>query len=196
MGDLQSGEQWLYEQEDNGVVHSKSVYEERLNKMKTSFSNGILFRKREFETRPGLLEQLGRHLQQSRKLVETAEEVEKETITKLESQIEEKQKWLDETFAAFNALRTTTNPTISCDEIQQQINQIDSIVRQIYNDRHRRQEERKRQAEAEAKKAAPPPQPTNDGDQKGGPETANKTTTGATEAPHMEVDGEDIAPTI
>ncbi|CAG2104651.1 unnamed protein product [Medioppia subpectinata] len=196
MTDLSAGEQWLYEQEDNGVVHSKSVYEERLQKMKDSYSQGILYRKREFETRPSLMEQLGRHLQQSRKMVETQEEVEKELIKKLETQIEEKQKWLEASHAAFNALRTTHNPTITCDEIRKQTDELDVIVRQIYNDRHRRSEEKKRQAEAAAKAAAnpPPPTPSNNGDQKAADETKSQTT-GAADEPQMEVDG-DIHPTI
>lgn len=186
--ELKSGEQWLYEQEDNEVVHSKSVYEERLNKMKDSFSDDVLYRKREFETRPSLLEQLGKHLQQSRKLMETAEEVEKESIKKLQTEIEMKQKWLDQTFDTFNTLKTTSNPTINCEQIRQQIDSIDSLVRNILSERNRRQEDKRRQAEA-AKQT--PPAPTPDQNQKESKE-ANQVNS---DSPQMEVD-DDIHPTL
>lgn len=187
LNQLQTDEQWLYEQEDNGNVHSKSVYEEKLNKMKDSFSNAILQRKREFEFRPSLLEQLGHRLQQSRKIIETAEEAESESIKKLEAEIEAKQKFLDESCGVFQSMRTTANPSITCDQIKLQTDSIDSIIRQIINDRNRRNDEKKRQAEAA--KQPPPPQ------QNAGQQQPTEKAQQNSDAPQMEVDDE-IHPTI
>ncbi len=192
---LQTEEQWLYDQEDSGVVHSKSVYEEKLNKMRDSFSAAILKRKREFETRPSLLEQLGQRLQQSRKIIETAEEVERDSIKKLETETELKQKWFDESCGVFQSTPTTCNPSITCDQIKQQTDSLDSIIRQIVNDRHRRHEEKRRQAEA-AKQ--PPPQQNAEPQQQQQQQQQqhnNDKVYPNSESPHMEVDDE-IHPTI
>ena len=191
LSQLQNGEQWLYEQEDNEVVHSKSVYEERLKQMKDNFSNDILYRKREFETRPLLLEDLGKCLQQSRKIVETGVEEEKESISKLQAEIDAKQNWLDQSFAAFNALKTTSNPSITCDQIRQQIDSITSSVRLITNERNRRNEEKRRQAEAKNKQTTPPPPPASENNSKSGQPDGPQ----INDSPQMEVDDE-IAPTI
>lgn len=201
MAELQAGEQWLYEQEDNEVVHSKSVYEEKMTQMKEKFSDGILHRKREFENRPAFLEQLGKELQQSRKLMETVEEEEKESMKKLAEEVDAKQKWMEETFASINALQTTSNPPVTCDQIRQQTESLDSVVRRILNDRNRRHEEKRRQAEEAAKKTAPPPpQPSQHEPQKAGDQTqtAGPQPTGGNtgpDTPHMDVDDE-IHPTI
>ncbi|XP_054154896.1 heat shock 70 kDa protein 4-like [Oppia nitens] len=205
--DLQAAEQWLYEQEDKDEVHSKSVYEERINKMKDAFTTGILNRKREFETRPSLMEQLGRHLQQSRKLIETSDDDEKETIARLSAEIDAKNKWFEESYAAFNAMKTTANPTITCDTIQQQINSIDATVRQLLNERTRKHEEKKRQAEAAAAKQTPPPpaaasKPTEQTASPSPPQQSSATPqqqqpNSSTDSPQMEVDSNDeIHPTI
>ena len=191
LSQLQSGEQWLYEQEDNGVVHSKSVYEERLKQMKDNFSNDILHRKREFETRPSFLEELGKSIQQARKVVDTAEDGETEAINKLEAEIQTKQKWLDDSCAAFNALKTTCNPQTTCDQIKQQIEAINSSVRQIVSDRTRRQEEKKRQTEA--KQTNPPPPTKSDINSKSAQPDPQPNMT--PDSPQMEVDDE-IHPTI
>lgn len=64
LNELRNHEQWLYEQEDLRTILSKSVYEEKLAQLKKTFSDGVMFREREFQHRPILLETLGQKIQQ------------------------------------------------------------------------------------------------------------------------------------
>ena len=46
---LSQNENWLYQQDEEERMHSKSVYDERINEMKNAYADQVLFRKREFE---------------------------------------------------------------------------------------------------------------------------------------------------
>ncbi|OTF81972.1 hypothetical protein BLA29_002404 [Euroglyphus maynei] len=134
-------------------MHSKSVYDERTQSMAKSFADAVIMRRREFENRPRCLEQLGHHLQQARKIMETNDpnddNDEKKNFTE---EIEGKQQWFDDVSGKLASMRTYDNPPFSCDAIQLQSQQIDASIQRIHNNRKRRADERRKAAEKEKEK--------------------------------------------
>lgn len=153
---LEENEKWLYEQEEEDRMHSKSVYEERTNSMKNAYADGILTRKREYENRPRAMEQLGSRLQMSRKLIEGGTDPdEKEEVEKFAKEIDEKQHWLDDAMGKLNNIATFDDPPVKVDAIGQQTAAVEASMVRLNNSRSRRAEQkRKAEADAAAKKAA------------------------------------------
>nr|XP_027197347.1 heat shock 70 kDa protein 4-like [Dermatophagoides pteronyssinus] len=150
---LESNEKWLYEQDEQEVMHSKSVYNERTQSMAKSYADAIIMRRREFENRPRCLEQLGHHLQQARKIIETNDPFDDTDEKKnFSEEIEGKQKWFDDVSGKLASMRTYDNPPFTCDAIQLQSQQIDASIQRINNNRKRRAEERRKAAEKNAEK--------------------------------------------
>lgn len=153
MGKIEESSSWLYEQDDQGVMHSKSVYDQRTQAMTDAFAKGIMYRKREFETRPRVLEQFGQRLQMANKIRSEPVEVGMdEDVAKFGAEIEEKQKWFDEVSGKLSTMNTTTDPAHSCEEIGTQMNAIDASINRFNSARTRRAQEEKKKAEAAAKK--------------------------------------------
>lgn len=153
---LEENEKWLFEQEEEDRMHSKSVYDERTNAMKSTYADGILTRKREYENRPRAMEQLGSRLQMSRKLIEGSTDAdEKEEVEKFSKEIEEKQHWLDDAMGKLNNISTYDDPPVKVDAIAQQTAAVEASMVRLNNSRSRRAEQkRKAEADAAAKKAA------------------------------------------
>ncbi|KAH9516559.1 heat shock protein 105 kDa [Dermatophagoides farinae] len=150
---LESNEKWLYEQDEKEVMHSKSVYDERTQMMAKSFADSVIMRRREFENRPRCLEQLGHHLQQARKIMETNDlNDDNDEKKKFFEEIEEKQHWFDDVSGKLASMRTYDDPPFTCDAIQSQSQQLDSSIQRIHNNRKRRAEERRKAAEKNAEK--------------------------------------------
>lgn len=153
---LEANEKWLYEQEEEDRMHSKSVYDERTDEMKAAYADGILTRKREFENRPRALEQLGGRLQMSRKLIESStgdSTEEKEEVDKFTKEVDEKQRWFDDAMGKLNTMSTYDDPPIKVDAIAQQTAAVEASMQRLNSSRARRQEQ-KRKAEADAAKKA------------------------------------------
>lgn len=153
---LEANEKWLFEEEENDRMHSKSVYDERTNEMKAAYADGILTRKREFENRPRALEQLGGRLQMSRKLIESStgdSAEEKEEVEKFTKEVDEKQRWFDDAMGKLNTMSTYDDPPIKVDAIGQQTAALEASMQRLNSSRARRQEQ-KRKAEADAAKKA------------------------------------------
>lgn len=150
---LSENESWLYKQEEEELLHSKSVYDERTNKMKNAFADAVLTRKREFENRPRVLEQLGQRLQQASKLVIKVDPEEVEDVEKFKKEIEEKGKWFEETSGKLTKMLTTDDPPVKCEQITQQLSLVEASMTRLNNSRSRRAEQKRKEEEA-AKAAA------------------------------------------
>ena len=146
--ELRENERWLMDDEDSGEIQSKTIYQERLQALKSKYSDAILFRIRETESRPSFLEQLGRTLQMGYKLLETEEPI--DGLDKLNEQLTGAQQWFDETHSKLAHLDPTQNPPILCSTIQSKIDELNGNYRQIYE---RIQKLRLEKEEAEKKKA-------------------------------------------
>lgn len=182
---LGENESWLFEQEDQDVIHSKSVYDEKTNDMSSTFANSIMYRKREFENRPRLLEQFGHRVQMALKLTENTESEEEEELKKFVADIEAKQKWFDEVSGQFSTMSTYDDPPVKCDDIGKQINELDSSIMKIQNSRKKRADDRRKAAEAEAKKKA-------EEESKQAESAGDNPTTETSEPTKMEVDEQQV----
>lgn len=159
--DLNSMQAWLYEDEESGETQSKGVYVERLNQLRTSYSNQIVFRTREFEERESYLERLGGTIQMAQKLAQSLTEVEtvhginldEKKVSKLQTELAEKVKWFDEAHSYFKGLLSTQDPQITTKDIRERIDQLESARRPVSDEIQRKLDEKKRKAEEEAKKA-------------------------------------------
>lgn len=106
------------------------------------------------------MEQLGQRLQQARKLAEKNDPEEAEDIAKFNKEIDEKFKWFEEANGKAKTAITFEDPPVKCDEIAQQLNQVETSMTKLNNSRSRRAEQKRKEAEkaaaaaAEAKKAA------------------------------------------
>lgn len=149
---ISDNEKWLFEQDENEIMHSRSVYEEKTNSMRSAFANAITNRKREFENRPRVLEHYGHRLQMGRKLTENIDPEEQEELNKFVTELDAKQKWFEEISGQFTTMNTFDDPPVKCDEINKQISELDSFINRIQNSRKRRADERKKAAEAAKKK--------------------------------------------
>jgi len=167
---LNGEQQWLYADEDSGETQSKSVYHERLNSLKTRYSNDIVFRHVEYSSRDQYLERLGKSIQLGQKLLETEEKVDEKKLQKLEQELNDKQKWNDESHGILMNTPLTKNPTITTKVIQEKIDQIEQASRAVMDELHRkkqekqREEEKRRKEEEEKKKQQQQPA-ANSGDQ-------------------------------
>lgn len=161
---LDRNEKWLFEQDEQEVMHSKAVYEELTESMKKAFANGIVSRKKEFEHRPRLLEQMGYQLQQARKLVEHSEPEEEEEVKKFCQEIEEKQKWFDDVSGKLSSMKMFDDPQFTCEDINNQNIQLQMSSTRLQNNRKRRVDEKKRQAEMEKQKQQENSKQHQDGD--------------------------------
>lgn len=159
--DLSAMEQWLYEEEGTGDIQSKAVYVEKLDSLRSRYSNNLLFRVKEFESRESLLERLGSALQLANKLLASKTSAEKEEglsldekrISKLETELSDKSKWFEESHGYFSSLVLTDDPKITTKEIREKTDQLENATRPVVDDLQRKREE-KRRKEEEAKKAA------------------------------------------
>lgn len=153
MSKIEENYSWLVSQDEQDVMHSKSVYDERTQGMIDAFSKGIMYRKREFENRPQVLEQFGQRLQMAYKMrSEPVEAGLEEDLAKFATEIDEKQKWFDEVSGKLSNMRTTSDPVHNCDEIVAQMNSVDASIHRYNSARTRRAQEEKKKAEAAAKK--------------------------------------------
>ncbi|UXI15084.1 hypothetical protein NH340_JMT01027 [Sarcoptes scabiei] len=144
---LETNEKWLYEQDEQEIMHSKNVYEERTNSMTRDFSKAIINRKKEFENRARFLEQLGHNLQQGRKLMDFIDPEEEEEMRNFAKEIDEKQKWFDDVSGKLSKMSTYEDPKFTCDDINKQSTHILSMISNINDNRKRRAEERRKAAE-------------------------------------------------
>lgn len=157
---LNDMQQWLYADEESGETQSKSVYLDKINDLKNKFSSDIVFRQLEYSSRDQYLERLGKSIQLGQKLLETEEKVDEKKIEKLRVELEEKQKWYDESHGVIQATPLHANPVITTKLVQERIDQIEQCTRPIMEELNRkrqeklRAEEKKRKEEEEAKKKA------------------------------------------
>lgn len=147
--ELRENERWLMDDEDSGEIQSKTIYQERLQGLKSKYSDAILFRIRESENRSSFLEQLGRTIQMGYKLLESEEPI--EGLDKLNEQLVAAQQWFDETHSKLSHLDPTQNPPILCSTVQSKIDELNGNYKQIYE---RIQKLRMEKEEAEKKKKA------------------------------------------
>lgn len=147
--ELRENEKWLMDDEDSGEIQSKTIYQERLNNLKSKYSEALLFRIRESESRTSFLEQLGRTIQMGYKLLENEEQV--DGLDKLKEQLVSAQQWFDETHSKFINLDLTQNPPVLVSSIQAKTDELNNNYRQIYE---RIQKLRIEKEEQEKKKKA------------------------------------------
>lgn len=154
---LSENESWLFQQDEEEKMHSKSVYDERTNAMATAFANNLIFRKREFENRPRLLTVLGSRLQQAEKLCQHTEHDEQEEFDKFSKEVQEMINWFDQAQGKIMNAKSNSDPPIKCEDIQKKTGEVDAAITKLQNGRNRRAEQKRKAAEtaaAEAKKQA------------------------------------------
>jgi len=167
--DLSAMEQWLYDEED---IQSKAVYVEKLDSLRSRYSNNLLFRVKEFESRESLLERLGSSLQLANKLLASKTQAEKEEglsldekrISKLQTELSDKSQWFEDAHGYFSSLVLTDDPKITTKDIREKTDQLESATRPVVDDLQRKREE-KRRKEEEGKKAEAAPNNPGEGDQ-------------------------------
>lgn len=113
--ELEKTEDWLYEEGDD---QSKKVYEDRLDDLKKT-GDPVVTRQHESLTRPNAFEQLGKSLQQIRKVLELCaqkdekyDHIEAEEIAKAEKCAEEKELWLNDKWNAQSKLADYQDPVV------------------------------------------------------------------------------------
>jgi len=129
--ELRENERWLMDDEDSGEIQSKSIYQERLNNLKSKYSEALLFRMRENESRASFLQKLGGTIQMGYKLLETNEQ-QLDDSDKLKEKLAEAQQWFDETHSKFTNLDATQNPPVLLSSIQAKIDELNSHYKQVY----------------------------------------------------------------
>ncbi|XP_015795999.1 heat shock protein 105 kDa [Tetranychus urticae] len=169
--DLKSTEQWLYEDEDAGSTQKRAVYVEKLTTLKSKFSDAIVYRLREHENRPGVLEQLGKSIQMAQKLISTPEKVDEGKMIKLKQTFEETQKWLENTHNILTQAPTYNDPPITIKDIRERIDIMESSnravmeeIQRIRVERQREEERKKKEEEAKKKEAESQQQQQSGGD--------------------------------
>jgi hypothetical protein len=149
--DLNEMQQWLYADEETGETQSKSVYSEKINSLKSTYSKDILYREYELNHRDQYLERLGKALQLGQKLLETEEKVDEKKFEKLQTEIQDKQKWFEESHSAFANTAVTVNPVITTKDILQQVDQLEQASKAIMDELQRKRQERQREEEKRKK---------------------------------------------
>lgn len=147
--ELKENERWLMDDEDSGEIQSKTIYQERLHKLKSNYSEALLFRIRENENRASFLESLGRTIQMGYKLMESEEQV--DGLDKLKDELINAQNWFDDTHSKFTHYDKTQNPPVLISSIQSKIDELNNSYKQIYE---RIQKLRLEKEEQEKKKKA------------------------------------------
>ncbi|KAF8785641.1 heat shock protein 105 kDa-like [Argiope bruennichi] len=129
---LDETENWLY---DEGEDQQKSVYVERLNKLK-KHGDPVMFRYSEWEQRPGAMNALGSSLQMVHKALqsyETKEEtyahIEKEDMMKVKSIWEQKEQWYGQYLHSLANLQPYQNPPVTVSQIMKER---EDLERQVY----------------------------------------------------------------
>ena len=147
-GDLGKTEEWLYADEESGDIQSRAVYQEKMDNLKKRFSNDLVFRSKEHETRAEVIERLGKSIQMGYKLLEN-KEIEEAKLKSLHELLTEQSKWFEKAHGEFSSMCLTTNPRITTKEIQEHINATESTTKSIMEDLHRKraEEERKKKEE-------------------------------------------------
>jgi len=146
--ELKENERWLMDDEDSGEIQSKTIYQDRLNNLKSKYSDILLFRIREAQERGSALEQLGSTLQMGRKLLENEEQV--DGLDKLQEQLKDAEKWFDEAHSKLDRLDLTQNPSVLVSSIRSKSDELNNYYKQIYE---RIQKLRNEKDELEKKKA-------------------------------------------
>jgi molecular chaperone DnaK (HSP70) len=169
--ELKENQKWLMDDEDSDEIQSKTVYQDRLNNLRSKYSNAILFRIRESENRSPFLEQLGRSIQMGYKLLENEEQV--DGIDKLKEQLVGAQQWFDDTHSKLSNLDLTQNPPILVSSIQSKTDELNNAYKQIYERiqklRHEREEQEKKAKQQQTEKME-----TNDLNQNGNTTSTNE----------------------
>ncbi|RWS02158.1 Sar s 28 (heat shock protein 70-like protein 1) [Dinothrombium tinctorium] len=149
---LNQTQQWLYEDEETGNIGSRSLYVDKLNGLKQKFSDDIMFRVKEYETRNTFLEDLGKAIQMAHKLLESKECADEAKLKQLHQTATEIQQWFDNCHHVLSSQPLNVNPSITTKQIQEQTNHLQSLIRPIMEDIHRkRQEEERKKKEQEEK---------------------------------------------
>ncbi|XP_053209450.1 heat shock protein 105 kDa-like [Panonychus citri] len=171
--DLKSTEQWLYEDEDAGSTQKRTVYTEKLNGLKSKFSDSIVYRLREHETRPGFLEQLGKSVQMAQKLISTPETIDAGKMSRLKDACGETQKWFENAHSILAQAPTHADPPITVKDIKERIDNMESANRAVMEDiqkirleRQREEDRKKKEEEAKKKEAEQQQQQTQAGGDK------------------------------
>lgn len=115
VSELEKTEDWLYEEGDD---QSKKVYQEKLDALKKT-GDPVVTRFQESLTRPAAFEELGRSLQQIRKVLELCaqkdekyDHIEAEEVAKAEKTVIEKENWLNNKCNAQNKLAAHEDPVV------------------------------------------------------------------------------------
>ncbi|CAF2049140.1 unnamed protein product [Rotaria magnacalcarata] len=124
LNDLQLAEDWLY---DEGIQQEKSVYIERLKKLK-DIGEPIRNRYLEAEHRQSHMQDLMKSIQRIDEAIQVYytkssdkySHIDQSEIEKANKILTEKQTWYDQTANRFNALKKHEDPTILCSQLKQQ----------------------------------------------------------------------------
>ncbi|XP_015758028.1 PREDICTED: 97 kDa heat shock protein-like [Acropora digitifera] len=115
VSELEQTEDWLYEEGDD---QSKKVYQEKLDALKKT-GDPVVTRFQESSTRPVAFEELGRSLQQIRKVLELCaqkdekyDHIEEEEVAKAEKTVIEKENWLNNKCNAQSQLAAHEDPVV------------------------------------------------------------------------------------
>ncbi|XP_044176399.1 97 kDa heat shock protein-like isoform X1 [Acropora millepora] len=115
VSELEQTEDWLYEEGDD---QSKKVYQEKLDALKKT-GDPVVTRFQESSTRPAAFEELGRSLQQIRKVLELCaqkdekyDHIEEEEVAKAEKTVIEKENWLNNKCNAQSQLAAHEDPVV------------------------------------------------------------------------------------
>jgi len=115
VSELEKTEDWLYE---DGEDQSKQVYQDKLASLK-KVGDPVVTRYQESLTRPAAFEELGKSLQQIRKILELCaqkdekyDHIEAEEIEKVEKAVAEKDQWLNTKWNAQNKLAEHQDPAV------------------------------------------------------------------------------------
>ncbi|CAH3018025.1 unnamed protein product [Porites evermanni] len=112
---LEETENWLYE---DGEDQSKKVYQDKLDELK-KVGDPVVTRYQESFTRPTAFEEMGKSLQQIRKVLELCaqkdekyDHIEAEEIKKVEKAVAEKEQWLTKKWNAQSKLADHQDPAV------------------------------------------------------------------------------------
>ncbi|KAI1291968.1 Heat shock -like protein [Halotydeus destructor] len=186
--ELSAMQSWLYADEETGEIQNKSVYTDKVNALKSKYSDGIRFRESEFSSREQYLERLGKAIQLGGKVLETDEKVDETKLEKLRTELADKQRWNDESHSVITNTPLHVNPTITTKHIMEQIEHLERATKAVMDEIQRkrqekqREEEKKRKEEEDKKKQAEAQQ--NAGDQN------NASPPGDGQQQPMDVDGQ------
>jgi len=133
---LEQTENWLYE---DGEDENKSVYVEKLSELK-KFGQPIVDRYQESQTRPKLLEELGRSIMLINKALssyhskeETYIHIDPEEMKKVEKCVNDKAVWYETNVQKLNMLKPFEDAHIKSSEIYSQRQSLESTCHPILN---------------------------------------------------------------